>query len=180
MWLGEILDVPWLLPGLGASLILAALLSGRVQQPLGTRRGLSWALIVSLGIILSATLTPSREAIEAGVAGAGGCDLSRIELPSPRDIARLHNSGMNVLLFLPLGAAIGLLPRSRGKWAIVIAAVTLPFAIETVQSLVTWLDRACQGVDVIANLTGLAVGVIAGMLAGWITARARAAADVTR
>jgi hypothetical protein len=44
----------------------------------------------------------------------------------------------------------------------VLTAVALPFAIEATQLVVTSLDRACQSADVSDNLTGLALGVVAG------------------
>jgi glycopeptide antibiotics resistance protein len=67
---------------------------------------------------------------------------------------------------VPLGAAISLLPRSRRKAAIVVAAFALPFAIERVQLLAPLLHGGCQSADVIDNLTGLAIGLAGGVVAG--------------
>ena len=47
---------------------------------------------------------------------------------------------------------------------IVVAAIVLPFAIETTQQLVLWLDRACESADVVDNLTGLAIGLAGGVV----------------
>ena len=69
-------------------------------------------------------------------------------------------------MFIPLGATIGLLPGSRRKAAIVIAAIALPFAIETTQLLAPALDRACESADVVDNLSGLAIGLVGGVVAG--------------
>jgi VanZ family protein len=169
VWLGEILAAPWLLPGIGASLVMAFLIGGPVQRTLRTGPLLGWALIVSLGIILSATLTPSREAIDFGAADLRACDLSRIGLAPVQELLRLGDTSLNILLFVPLGATIGLVSRSRRKAAILVGAIALPFAIETTQALVPWLDRTCQSADVVDNLTGLVLGLAIG-LAGTVVA----------
>lgn len=168
MQFGDILAIPWLLPGLAASLVMAYLLSGPVRRTFRSGRFLSWTLIVSLGMILSATLTPSREAIDSGAAGARICDFSRIGLAQVQEYFQFGDTSLNVLLFFPFGAAIGLLPRSRRKTAIVVGAIALPFAIEATQLLVARLDRACESADVVDNLSGLMIGLAGGVMAGWI------------
>ena len=126
--------------------------------------------MLSLGIILSATLTPLRWAIDFGATGSGVCDFSRIGLAPLGELLRFNDTSLNILLFIPLGVTIGLVPMSRRKAAVVAAAMALPFAIETIQLLVPWLDRGCQSADVIDNLTGLIVGLAAGSAAGWLAA----------
>ncbi len=49
-----------------------------------------------------------------------------------------------------------------------IAAIALPFAIETIQLLLPVLDRACESADVVDNLTGLVIGLGGGVVAGWL------------
>ena len=165
---GEILTIPWLLPGLVISLAVAFVLDGPIERYFRTGPVLSWALVVSLGIIISATLTPSRDAIDSGAAGMRVCDFSRVELAPIREILLFGDTGLNVLLFIPLGATIGLMPRSRHKAVVIAAAVALPFAIEATQALVRSLDRACQSADVVDNLTGLAIGLVGGLVVGWL------------
>ena len=176
MQLGEFLTIPLLLPGLGASIVAAPLLGGLVRRMLRTGPVLGWALVVTLGLILSATLTPSRAAIDLGAVGSRTCDLSRVGLITADELLQLGDTSLNVLLFLPLGVVLGLVPRSRRKAVIVAGAVALPFAIEAAQALVPWLDRACQGADVVDNLTGLvsglAIGAATGQLAGAVRRRA--------
>jgi glycopeptide antibiotics resistance protein len=164
--LGEILAIPWFLPGIGASLVMASLLMGPVRRTLRAGPFLSWSLVVSLGIILSATLTPAHEAISFGAVSTGSCDLSRVGFAPLRELLRLGDTSLNVLLFVPLGVSIAFLPRSRLKVVVVVGAIALPFAIETTQLLVLWLDRACQSADVVDNLTGLAIGLAGGIVAG--------------
>ena len=162
--------LPWLLPGVVISIVVSIAASGALGRALGVRRAVAWVMVLSLGIITAATLTPQLEALEFGARGSSSCDLSRLGLAPLRELLRLSDSGGNILMFIPLGATIGLVPRSRRKAAIVIAAIALPFGIETIQLLLPVLDRACESADVIDNLTGLAIGlagvVAAGRLAG--------------
>jgi glycopeptide antibiotics resistance protein len=163
---GESLDLPWLLPGVVLSVVVSIVASGAVGRTLGVRRAVAWVMVLSLGIIMAATLTPQWEALAFGARGSSSCDLSRLGLAPLGELLSANDTGMNVLMFVPLGAAIGLLPRSRRKAAIVIAAIALPFAIETTQLLAPALDRACESADVVDNLTGLAIGLAGGVVAG--------------
>jgi VanZ like family len=169
---GEILTIPWLLPGLVVSLVAAFILDGPIERFFRTGPLLSWALVVSLGIIISATLTPSRDAIDSGASGLRVCDFSRVDLAPIREVLLFGDTGLNVLLFIPLGATIGLMPPSRHKALLIAAAVALPFAIEATQALVRSLDRACQSADVVDNLTGLAIGLVGGLMVQWVVGAA--------
>jgi len=131
------------------------------------------ALIVSLGIILSATLTPLRGFLDVGGVGAEPCDFSRIGLAPLRELRRLNDTSLNILLFMPLGISLAFLPRTRRTALVIAAAIALPFVIETTQLLVPLLDRACQSADVVDNLTGLAIGFGGGVVAGWLAGAAR-------
>jgi len=157
--------LPWFLPGVVISIVVSIAASGAVGRALGVRRAVAWVMVLSLGIIMAATLTPQREALAFGTQGSPSCDLSRLGLAPLREVLRLGDTGGNILMFIPLGATIGLLPRSRRKAAIVIAAIALPFAIETTQLLAPALDRACESADVIDNLTGLVIGLAGGVVA---------------
>ena len=173
MQFGEILTIPaipWIVQGLAVSLVMAFVLGRPIERTFRSGPLLSWALVVSLGIILSATLTPSREAIDSGAAGLRACDFSRVGLAPVQELIRLSETSLNVLMFLPLGAAIGLVPRSRRKAVLVACAIALPFAIEATQLLVRRLDRVCESADVVDNLTGLAIGLAGGVVAGWLAA----------
>ena len=154
---------PPILPGL----LLAAVLSVALTPATARRLRIAWPhaglLLISLGIILAATLTPSREALDHGVVGTVGCDLSRIG-PAPfAEYARRDDPILNVAMFFPLGLAIGLLPPSRPRLLALLAALLLPFAIEGTQAVVVVLDRACQGGDVFDNLSGLMLGLAPGL-----------------
>jgi len=168
--LGGSRALPWFLPGFAISVGISLTTGGRVGRALGLRRVVATALVVSLGIILSATLTPQWEALAFGARGPASCDFSRIGLASLDELRTKGDALGNILMFIPFGVAIGLLPRSRRKAAIVGFAIALPFAIETIQLLLPVLDRACESADVVDNLTGLVIGLGGGSVAGWLAA----------
>jgi glycopeptide antibiotics resistance protein len=166
--LGETLDLPWLWPGIAIALVVSIVASGAVGRTLRVARPVAWLMVLSLGVILAATMTPQWEALAFGAQGSSSCDFSRIGLAPLRELLRFDDTSLNVLMFVPLGATIGLLPRSRRTAAVVIAAIALPFAIETIQLLLPVLDRACESADVVDNLTGLVLGLGGGVAAGWL------------
>jgi len=169
--------LPWFLPGVAISVVVSFAASGAVGRAFGIRRAVAWAMVLSLGTILAATLTPQWEALAFGARGRAYCDFTRIGLASFEELVSANDSGGNVLMFIPLGVTIGLVPRSRGKAAIAVAAIALPFAIETIQLLVPALDRFCESADVVDNLTGLVLGLaggsVAGLLVGAVSRRPR-------
>jgi hypothetical protein len=165
---GESRALPWFLPCFAISVAVSLAVGARAGRALGVRRAVAVALLVSLGIILAATLTPQWEALAFGARGSGTCDFSRIGLASLDDLRGTSDALGNILMFIPLGVTSSLLPRSRRKAAIVVAAIALPFAIETTQLLLPVLDRACESADVIDNLTGLVLGLAGGSLVGWL------------
>ncbi|MGO9179051.1 MAG: VanZ family protein [Candidatus Limnocylindrales bacterium] len=164
---------PGFLPGLAVSLVLAVFAARPLARALGSGRILAGTLVVSLGIVLSATLTPSPSGLARDIAGLGPlehyrptCDLSRIGPAPIGDYLTLNDTSLNVLLLVPLGLTIGLLPASRRKTMILLLALALPFVVEGTQLVVVPLDRACQSGDVSDNLLGLVFGLVAGMLVG--------------
>lgn len=153
--------VPLLWPGVVIAVALAGALGDRLGRRLKAPRSIGALFIFSLGLIASATLTPSPQALLSGADGSGTCDLRRFGLAPLSEILALHDAGFNVLLYLPLGVALGLLPWRRptaGWWLL---ALGLAPAVELIQLVVTPLDRTCQSSDMIDNLTGLIVGTVA-------------------
>ncbi len=105
--------------------------------------------------------------------------MGRIALASSNQLSRAGEVALNVLLLVPLGVAIGLLPRRRTTLAVVAGAALLPFAIEIVQLVVVRLGRECQAGDMIDNLTGLALGALVTATVRWVL-RARANRAIAR
>jgi len=155
-------------PGVAISIAISLTLAGRVARRIGAARPTGALLVFSIGLIASATLTPSREALRFGLVGSGMCDLSRMGFAQIHDLLELDDPGFNVLLFIPLGMAIGLIPRSAIRLGLAVSALLLSPAIELVQLVVTPLDRACQSSDVFDNVTGLVVGLVLGLLIGLV------------
>ena len=165
-------NVPWFLPGLALSVALAYAVSLRVRRRFGGSRTVAWLFLASAGMILSATLTPLRDVLESGAVGAGGCDLSRVGLPPGGLLLEVNDVTLNVLLFIPLGIAIGLVPTWRSRVILLGVGVIAPFAIEAVQSFAPILGRGCESADVFDNLSGLAIGVLCGVVARrWLVRR---------
>jgi hypothetical protein len=150
------------LPGIVAALALTIVMGRRVGALLATGRVLGSVVALSLGVALAATVTPSRDALLSGLVGSGRCDLTRLALPSANQLAWPGDIVLNILLFVPLGLAIGLLPSSPAERRLVPFAYALPFAIEIVQLVVRPLGRECQTGDVVDNLTGLTIGILVG------------------
>lgn len=166
--------VPWFVPGALLSVTLGVAAQGPVARALGVPRAIATALVVSLGLIVSATLTPLWIALETDAAGSGRCDLSRLGLPSLQDVVRsgANDIGPNILLFVPLGMAVGLAPRSWRKAVIFAAAVATPLLIEVTQLLLPVLARGCESADVFDNLVGLALGMTSAAVVGRFRASA--------
>ena len=163
--------LPWFLPGFAISVVVGYVVRHRAARVLGASPLLGWAVVVSLGIVASATLTPLHEAAFEGGVQTTGCDFSRVGLASLEDVLELGDTFLNILLFIPLGAALGLLPRSRRKGWLVLGGLSLPFVIETTQLIATPLDRACQSADVVDNVSGLLIGFVIGSVAGFVMSR---------
>lgn len=158
-------SVPWFLPSFLVSIAVSLGINQRVARALAVSRMIAMATIVSLGLILSATLSPLG-AFESNAIGSGSCDFKRVGLASPNELmaVSVNDALLNVVLFVPLGLAIGLARRSRHIVVLIVAGVALPFAIEATQLLAHSLARACESADVFDNLTGLVFGLVAGAL----------------
>ena len=169
----DLRDYPGLIPGIALSIALAFVLCIPVGRALGIASLNAWLLVFGFGLIVAATLTPSREALAEGVNGTGVCDLSRFTPASIDQILSYDEISLNVFLFIPLGIAIGFVPPRSYLLELIVVAATLPILIETIQLIVTQLDRACQSGDVVDNLTGLAIGLIVGLVAAGLIRRIR-------
>lgn len=167
------MNVPLFLPTIVISVLVALAGAGVIGRSLGARRWVAALLIASVGLIAAATITPLRSALDGVATAAVVCDLHRIGPAGIWNGLYLTDAGLNVLLFIPLGFAVGLLPRSRRSAAVLVAAALSPVLIEIVQSLVRPLGRSCQSGDVVDNLTGLAIGLVVGLLATRAMSRSR-------
>jgi VanZ family protein len=169
--------LPWLIPGLIVALPLAAVISAPLARGLRASRFVGWLLAFSVGVILASTLTPLACNCPSGLDIASRCDLVRVT-PAPfTDYLGPTDAAANVLLFLPLGFAVALIPRSRRGAAILVATACLPVAIEVTQLVVTTLHRGCESADVVDNLLGLVAGLALGLVTGTVLRLRRPAAQ---
>lgn len=157
--------LPWLVPGLLVSFVVAAAFGGSIARRAGTGPWVGRALIVAIGLILAATLTPDASGL-AGEHGPATCDLRRWTLIPLRTFLAFDDASLNVFLFMPLGVVITALPRRFRGWSILVAAAA-PVVIEAIQLVLPVIGRGCESADVVDNLTGLAIGLGIGFLARW-------------
>ncbi len=154
-------EVPWFLPGLAVTILISGFASRGVGHRLRIHPVHAAVILISLGAIVAATLTPLRGFPNLGATPIP-CDLSRLGFAPIRDLFWLNNSSLNILLFAPLGAALTFAPLK--SWRLLGAAAMLPLIIEAVQLLAPPLARGCESADVTDNLTGLVLGAAFGWL----------------
>jgi glycopeptide antibiotics resistance protein len=160
-------SLPWLVPGIIAALVISIVASRRVGAWLRIHWLLAALLVFSLGVILVGTLTPLAADMVLPPEARDTCDLSRTWLATPIDLASGDDVLVNILMFMPFGFAIGTIPWTWRKIAVILAAIALPFLIEGLQLTVLQLGRGCQAADVVDNLTGLFIGFFAGIPTTW-------------
>jgi hypothetical protein len=170
-------NLPLLLPGTLLGFVLGLVVAAPLAASLGVRRPVAVFLVTAIALVVAATLTPTRLALDLGFQGSGVCDLRRWGLPTVREWRTLGDPALNVLLFAPLGLAVASLAHTRRTLAILALAVASPVAIEIVQLVLRPLGRGCQSVDVVDNLAGLVTGLAIGTLVRLLTSRAGAPPD---
>jgi hypothetical protein len=145
------------------ALVVALVLGPATARRLRTRRSIGTLLLAGVGLVVAATLVPTAAAVE-GAASDGVCDFSRLGLAPIEELVRPTFTSLNVLLFVPLGLAVGLLPRGRAAALVAVGAIALPFVVESIQLVATDLGRGCQTADIIDNLLGLFIGIVVGAM----------------
>jgi glycopeptide antibiotics resistance protein len=152
---------PLVYPALLVTAIVAVLGASWTARRTGLSRLMAGLLLFSLGAVLVITLTPGIGGPLSTSITCEGLDRA----PPLSDLWSLTNeNGQNVLLFVPLGLFIGLIPRRNVLVGAGAAAAALPFAIEGIQALLPAFARSCQAWDVVENLLGLAIGLVIGSL----------------
>jgi len=147
-----------------AVILVAVRASGAVARHLESPRWIAALTLFGFGLVLVATLLPTLAALD-GQPSSGVCDLSRVGLPPLRKLTSVNLVSLNVVLFVPLGVAVGLVPWNRGNMIVIVAAVSLTFVVETIQLALPILGRGCESADMIDNSLGLALGLVVGLLA---------------
>ncbi len=153
--------VPASLVALVVAMVVAWALSRPTARWLHASRVLAALVLIGFGLVAAATLVPTAAAMEGG-SSDGVCDFSRVGLASIRELTTVNPTSLNVLLFIPLGVAVGLLPWSRAAAVVAVLAVSLTFVVETIQLLLPVLGRGCQTADMVDNSLGLVIGLLVG------------------
>ena len=155
--------VPLSVLAVALTLVVAVAGGDAVAKRLHTKRSVAVLLLFGFGFVLSATIVPTDAALDGEISD-GICDLSRLGLAPVDELARINATTLNVLLFLPLGVAVGLRPGARRSLLVALAAASLTFVVETIQLLLPVLGRGCETADIVDNLLGLVIGLTLGMM----------------
>jgi glycopeptide antibiotics resistance protein len=161
------------LPLVAPGMFLWAAVAPFLSRFFGASRLHAALLLMALGLVLVATLPPTGATLAGRGSYEEACDLSRMTFAPFSELLRLNATSLNVLLFIPLGIALGSLPWSRRSVATVAAAFLLSVAIELFQLSVPILGRECQSADIIDNTMGLIIGLTVGASARWLLGVAR-------
>lgn len=156
--------LPWVIPSVAIAIGLGIALARPLARHLRSSELLAFGFILSLGLIIGATIPPDNPSTPAPLAPFGACDLSRSGLASIRTYLRINEVSLNVLLFVPLGLVVGLLPTPPSRWRLVVLVLLMPGVIEITQAAVPALLRGCQSGDVIDNILGIVIGMAMGRL----------------
>jgi glycopeptide antibiotics resistance protein len=132
-------------------------------QRMGPIRSSLWAaLLVWGGLVLALTLSPKRK-FRGQADKARSCDLTLI----PNHLMGAFTNSqraLSVALYLPLGVLLILAARHYERILAGAAIVLAPVGVETLQYAFPRLRRTCQSVDVYDAWTGLALGVVIGLV----------------
>lgn len=163
---GWVLAVPLFPVVFGAGAVLAAVYARPLAQRLALPHGVVFGLLVSLSLIVAATLSP-------GAGGIWGPCLHEVAHPlGPRGVLTGSDRALNTWLFVPLGVFAALAARRR-PWVLALA-FTVPFVVEATQRLTPFLGRRCQFQDLVDNTWGLILGALLGLLLGALAGSRRA------
>ena len=149
---------PFALPGIVLAMVMALVLMQPASRALGVAPWQSFLLLFSTGAVLAMTLTPgtSRSWHRTPV--------SEVEVV------------LNVLMFVPIGFVLALIPNARVRWLLGAIAVLTPFGIEAVQDLVPILNRYPRWIDVATNVAGVFLGIGLAAVLGRVRSRRRSSA----
>jgi glycopeptide antibiotics resistance protein len=153
---------PWAISGCAVVLIITIIIHRWVGYKLQISQLIAFALLLSIGIILSITMTPYQGLLDFSASSV--CSTSVHALVRLSTLKYSNGRSLNVLLFLPLGFCCLLARRRSVAVALFVGAFFFPFAIEGMQYLLPMLGRRCDVTDVIDNLSGLFLGGAIGLV----------------
>jgi hypothetical protein len=162
----------WMLLFAAAAALVALVVGLVVGRRLGPLAGVAWfGLVWSLAVIGIVTLIPAQDGLGYVPAGAHATSCSwDIGGPAPGGFWILGGGQqlLNTLLFVPAGIFLVVsVARWRAGWVLVpvglLALAAYSLGIEETQLHVARIDRACDVTDVLDNVSGALLGVVAGL-----------------
>lgn len=167
--------LPLMAPTFIVGLLLGLLFARRLGAVLRSSPLVAFLLVASVALVVAVTLTPLREVPGAVDPMAAVPDVGGPLWRWPWQWWPVDDRTLNVVLFVPLGLAVGLVGRTVVRRWLTVAALVSPLVVEGTQWAVDWLARDSQWQDVADNL----VGVVLGLLLGWVVraGRGRSASD---
>ncbi|MCT1552158.1 VanZ family protein [Brevibacterium casei] len=163
--------LPYALPAFGIGLAIAFVVATHLARRLGERRVPIFCWLSSLALVASLTLTPSGHArsAEAALPSSGVWIWA---LPNLGAFAGVNWQSMNLLMFLPLGIACGLLTRrSTIAWGTV-AAFAVSVLVELIQYAAPVLARSqFNSATVLIGWMGIIGGLTVTLILRWLLAK---------
>jgi hypothetical protein len=153
----------WFWPSITVAFAMSAVLSSGVARLLRIDRGLAQFLVLSIGLVVAATLSPIRAPIGVDLTALRGCDFGRRWLATLPELTSWSPVTLTIAAFLPAGVAIALLPPSIRSAIVALSVAALPVAIEVIHYLVPVLARACKSGNAIDGWAGLGIGLVGGI-----------------
>jgi VanZ like protein len=163
----------WMLLFAAVAGVFAAVIGLAVGRRAGVVAGVAWfGLLWSIAVIAIVTLVPAQNGLGYIPADEHATSCSwDIGGPAPGGFWILGGGQqlLNTLLFVPAGFFLVLASaRWRAGWVLVplglAALAAYSLAIEETQLHVARIDRACDVTDIIDNVSGAAIGVLAGLV----------------
>ncbi len=152
--------------------VIAVLTARPVARRLSVAIPVAFLLVLAAVGILAITLIPQPDGRIAATDAT--CLLPTLSVPAGGRLFPLSDESLNVVLFVPLGIALGLMAGHPAAPRIAVLAVALPWAIEATQLVVPGLGRTCQSADLTANLVGLVFGVVTALASRFLGSLGRA------
>jgi hypothetical protein len=156
--------ITWFWPGVAVVLVMSWVLAPTVARLLRMDRRRAWLLLFTIGLVLAVEATPLRGPFGLDLTAQRPCDLGRRWFATLPEIAAMGDVTLDIVIYIPAGVAIALLPMTRRSAVAIAGVLALPGLIEVLQLVVPTLARGCQSGDAIDGLTGLGVGLGLGLV----------------
>jgi len=157
-----VLNLPWLpttlhnfLPNLALTLVISALMAVLVAPVLHLPRWRLALWTVAVSVPLAYTWSATAASPLTDFCATGVTPWLDWNLVTRREVIA------NLLLFLPAGFAVAVLPQARWLPAL-LATLAAPVVVELVQAVHKPLNRACEFGDIINNISGAILGFALG------------------